>query len=359
MSRILVVDDQSDVRYMLSSTLSSQGHQVVEARNGEEALWRLHRERPDVVISDVLMPVMDGFELCRRLRDDPTYRDLPFIFCSGNFTDSAERNFALGLGANRYIEKPVDPRVLLREVQSLVERQESPSAPDTGLDFWERHRSIVLGKLQQKVTELEIANGELRASENRLRQAMMATVQTIDRIVEYRDPYTSGHQHRVGHLASAIGREIGLDDHRVQGLLFGGYVHDVGKIFAPAEILTRPGRLNDMEFAIVRAHSRIGHDILQGVDFPWPVAQMALQHHERMDGSGYPDGLGGEQILLEARVIAVADVVEAMATHRPYRPSLGIDAALGEILSGRGTRYDADVADACVRLFREQDYRLL
>jgi response regulator RpfG family c-di-GMP phosphodiesterase len=285
MSRILVVEDQSDMRYMLSSTLSSQGHQVVEARNGEEALWRLHQQRPDVVISDVLMPVMDGFELCRRLRDDPDYRDLPFIFCSGNFTHSEERGFALELGANRYIEKPVDPRVLVQEVRALIERQESPSSQEPGHDFWERHRSIVLGKLQQKGTELEVANGELRTGENRLRQAMMATVQTIDRIVEYRDPYTSGHQHRVGHLAAAIGREIGLGDHRIQGLLFGGYVHDVGKIFAPAEILTRPGRLNDMELAIVRAHSRIGHDILQGVDFPWPVAQMALQHHERMSAA--------------------------------------------------------------------------
>lgn len=361
MARILVVDDHADARYLLATIFSSQGHEIVEAANGEEGLRMARQHRPAVIISDVLMPVMDGFEFCDRLRDEPGMREVPFVFYSATYTRPDERRFALSVGANRYFEKPTEPQKLLVAVESLIggRETEAPRAdPMPREEFAERHHSIVQRKLEQKVTELERANEELRAGKERLRQTMAGFVATIDRIVEYRDPYTAGHERRVGIMAAAIGREMGLDEARVEGILYGGYVHDVGKIFAPAEILTRPGRLNDMEMAIVRAHASIGHDILKDVEFPWPIAQMALQHHERWDGSGYPGGLAGEAILLEARVLAVADVVEAMATHRPYRAALGLEAALAEIESGCGSRYDPQVAGACLRLFRDKGYQL-
>jgi putative nucleotidyltransferase with HDIG domain len=175
--------------------------------------------------------------------------------------------------------------------------------------------------------------------------------------VERRDPYTAGHQHRVANLAAAIANEIGLSEEQIDGVRMASVIHDLGKIHVPAEILSRPGRLTENEFSIIKTHPQTGYDILKTEEFPWPVAQIVLQHHERMDGSGYPSSLSGEEILLEARILAVADVVEAMASHRPYRPALGIDKALEEISKNKGVLYDAKVADACLRLFTEKGFK--
>lgn len=190
----------------------------------------------------------------------------------------------------------------------------------------------------------------------RLERAVMATVETISHMVALRDPYTAGHERRVGELSAAIGAELGLDDSEQQGLRVAGGVHDVGKITVPAEILTKPGRLTEPEYELMKGHVERGYEILRSVDFPWPVAEAVRQHHERMDGSGYPRGLKGDEILLAARIIAVADTVASMAYHRPYRPALGIDRALAEIEAGAGRTYDGAVVGACVRLFRERGY---
>jgi putative nucleotidyltransferase with HDIG domain len=182
------------------------------------------------------------------------------------------------------------------------------------------------------------------------------TVQAISLMGEMRDPYTAGHQRRVADLAVAIGKEMGLSADVIQGLHIAGLLHDVGKIAVPAEILSKPGKISDYEFAIIKSHPGIGKQILQGVQFPWPVAQAVVQHHERLDGRGYPDGLKGDAIIREARILAVSDVVEAMSSHRPYRAALGIDKALEEILRGKGVGYDAEVANACAALFREKRF---
>jgi PAS domain S-box-containing protein len=190
----------------------------------------------------------------------------------------------------------------------------------------------------------------------RLHDAMMATVEAVSIALEKRDPYTAGHQNRVASLSVAIAREMGYSEERIEGIRLGSMVHDIGKISVPAEILNRPGRLSSDEFGIIKAHPEAGYDILKGVDFPWPIAQMVLQHHERIDGSGYPLGLKGAEITEEARILAVADVVEAITSHRPYRPSLGLDIALAEVERGRGSAYDPQVVDACLSLFREKDF---
>lgn len=182
------------------------------------------------------------------------------------------------------------------------------------------------------------------------------TVRAIATIVEMRDPYTSGHQVRVAHLAAAIASKMGLPVKQVHGIHLAAMVHDLGKMQVPAEILSKPGVISDIEYSLIKTHAQAGYEILKGIDFPWPIAQIVLQHHERMDGSGYPQGLRGDGILLEARIISVADVVEAMSSHRPYRPSLGIEAALNEITSNRGSHFDTKVVDACLALFREQHY---
>jgi len=171
-----------------------------------------------------------------------------------------------------------------------------------------------------------------------------------------RDPYTAGHQRRVGQLAAAIARELGLPEDTMRGIELAASIHDLGKISVPAEILSKPTKLTAIEFMLLKNHAQAGFDIIKDIKFPWPIATMVLQHHERQDGSGYPQGLKGEQILLESRILAVADVVEAMASHRPYREALGIDSALQEIQRGRGTLYDAAVVDACLRLFAEKRF---
>lgn len=192
----------------------------------------------------------------------------------------------------------------------------------------------------------------------RLKEALVGTIGAIALTVEKRDPYTAGHQVRVADLATAIGAEIGLDADRIEGLKLGCLIHDIGKIYVPAEILNRPGALSEAEFGMIKSHCQVGYDIIKDVVFPWPVADMVLQHHERRDGSGYPNGLKGDEIILEARILTVADVVEAISAHRPYRPALGIDVALEEILGKRGVWYDEAVVDACVRLVREKGYVL-
>lgn len=210
--------------------------------------------------------------------------------------------------------------------------------------------------IARDITERKNAEGRIADTLAKLRGSLDGIIQAMATVVEMRDPYTAGHQRRVADLAVGIGSEMGLDDEQLEGLHVSGLLHDIGKIAVPAEILSKPGRLTSTEWALIQGHPEAGHAILAQVDFPWPVAQVALQHHEAMDGSGYPAGLAGDEILLESRILAVADVVEAMSSHRPYRPALGIEMALAEVVRERGKRFDPEVADACVRLISEKGF---
>lgn len=189
---------------------------------------------------------------------------------------------------------------------------------------------------------------------NRLSHVLLQTVQAIAATVEKRDPYTAGHQQRVSHIAARIATELGLTEEQVEGVRLGGIIHDIGKIYVPAEILSRPGKLSKMEFELIQTHPQVGYDIIKEVEFPWPIQEMVLQHHERLDGSGYPAGLKGDWICLEARILAVADVVESINSHRPYRAALGLQAALDEIRKGAGRLYDPGVVEVCVALLERE-----
>jgi putative nucleotidyltransferase with HDIG domain len=216
--------------------------------------------------------------------------------------------------------------------------------------------SSLVMEIGMDITARKKAEESLKESYERLQASLAGTVTALAAVVESKDPYTAGHQQRVTHLACAIAREMGLSQDLVEGIGVIGYLHDIGKIAVPAEILSRPGKINEFEFNLIKQHPVSGFDILKQIAFPWPVAEAVFQHHERLDGSGYPSGLTDEQIILEARVLAVADVVEAMASHRPYRPAVGIELALGEIIQNKGTLYDPEVVEACVRLFHEKGY---
>ena len=208
------------------------------------------------------------------------------------------------------------------------------------------------------ITERKLAEDELKNGLKQLRKAMEGSVQAMALMVESRDPYTAGHQKRVSQLACAIAQEMGLPEDKIDGIRMAASTHDIGKIRIPADILSKPGKLEEIESMIVKAHPQVGYEVLSEIDFPYPVAEAVLQHHERMDGSGYPAGLKGDQIIIEARILGVADVVEAMASHRPYRPAIGIKEALQEISLNRGILYDTDVVDACTRLFRDNGFKL-
>jgi len=216
----------------------------------------------------------------------------------------------------------------------------------------------ILRIICRDITERKRAEEELQHTLAKLREALGGIIRTVALTVETRDPYTAGHQRRVSNLARAIANEMGLSEEQTDGIRMAGLIHDLGKIAIPTEILITPSRLNDLQWGMIQTHPQVGYDILKTIDFPWPLAEIVFQHHERMDGSGYPQGLSGEGIMLEARVLAVADVVEAMASHRPYRPPHGLDKALEEISQNRGILYDPEVVDACLKLFTEKGFEL-
>ena len=208
------------------------------------------------------------------------------------------------------------------------------------------------------ITQRKAAEKELQYSYERLKKTLDGFIGTIATMSETRDPYTAGHQRQVSRLAHAMAGEMQLDPNICESIRIAGVLHDIGKLSIPAEILSKPGKLSNAEFAIIKRHPEVGSDILKTIEFPWPICGIVSQHHERLDGSGYPGGLTGENICLEAKILAVADVVEAMASHRPYRPSLGIDVALDEVVKNKGTKYDIDAVDACVRLVNEKGFSL-
>ena len=211
-------------------------------------------------------------------------------------------------------------------------------------------------RVRERTADLARANEDLRLAAEKQHHTLEGVIRAVSLTLEIRDPYTAGHQRRVAQLASAMAREMGLPEERIEGLQLAASIHDIGKISVPAEILCKPGKISEAEFSLVKAHAAVGHDILEPIDFPWPIARIVRQHHEKMDGSGYPEGLSGSQILLEARILTIADVVEAMASHRPYRPALGIDVALEEIAGNSGRLYDTEAGSACLKLFRENGF---
>jgi len=607
--RILVVDDAEDARYLLSALLTGSDYMVETAANGQEALAKLRGEEFDLVISDILMPVMDGFQLCREVRRDDRLRRVLFVFYTATYTQKGDETFALQLGADDFILKPAEPEALLMRIKAVIDKanergwtprspelteevdvlrlyserliaklekrtldverelaerrkaesalaeseerfrhlfEESPSgialvdaegllqevnpellrlldasredlvgkslaelAPGFGLnpkkeladfgqrlagrpaatelayldregeqrtiavqdsvvtrdgqptgvmylirDITERKRAeqavqdselkyrqvvenaseaifivqdgymrfanaatakllarpeeevtshpfpefihpedqaMVVARHQRRLAGEEVEVGyefrfvtgkgdvrwarlnatrvewqgrpatlnlvgdvtERREAEDKLRRSQEATIRSVGAITERRDPYTAGHQERVAVLSCAIANEMGMASDKIEGLRVATLLHDIGKMSVPAEILSKPTKLTQVELSLVREHPKAAFEILEGIEFPWPIAEIILQHHERLDGSGYPKGLAESEICLEAKILAVADVVEAMASHRPYRPALGIDAALKEIKDHQGKLYDSEVAEACIQLFAD------
>jgi PAS domain S-box-containing protein/putative nucleotidyltransferase with HDIG domain len=209
----------------------------------------------------------------------------------------------------------------------------------------------------QDITQQKVTEESLLESYRKLQHTLEGTANALATALEKRDPYTAGHEKRVAKLACAIAEEMGLSKDTVAGIRVTAFLHDIGKIVVPAEILSKPSRLNEFEYSIIKTHPEVGYEILKELEFPWPVAQVILQHHERLNGTGYPKGLNGESIIQEARIMAVADVTEAMCSHRPYRPALGIQKALDELKQHSGTLYDPAVVNACIAVFTKENFK--
>ena len=515
---ILVVEDSLTQATRLKDLLEEYGYQVTVAINGQEGLKAAHLHKPDLIITDVIMPVMDGFEMCRAIKRDGTLKDIPIILVTV-LSEPEEVIQALKAGVDYYLTKPYHDKHLLsrvtfalakpvrkrnegaegaleivlngqrhtitsdrqqilnlllstyenavyqnrklikaqRELQELneelqreiVERQKAEEelrrlkefnesivqnmaegiivedargqitfvnpAAATMLGYspeelvgkhwtaivpaeqhpsvqeaYERHRHGAIDRYEVQVirkdgtripvmvnstpriengcyagtlavfteiTEYKQVEEELQQSLRRLRSTFDEAIHALASAVKFRDPYTAIQQRRVTQLAVAIAEEMGLPDEQIEGLRVAAAVYDIGKINIPIEFLSDPEGLTDLEYGIIQAHPQVGYEVLKTVQFPWPVAEIVLQHHERMDGSGYPQGLKGEEIMLEARILAVADVVVAMASRQPYRSALGIESALEEISRNRGTLYDPIVVGACLKLFRQKGFK--
>lgn len=333
---ILAVDDTPASLRLLTEILTSEGYMVRSAINGELALHAAIANPPQLILLDVNMPGIDGFEVCRRLKQEPALNEIPVIFVSA-LSEMPDKLMGFEIGGVDYVTKPFQREELLARVQTHLQ----------------------LYKLSNHLEEIvEERTRSLKQSEEHLRSTLLKTVSAVAAMVELRDPYTAGHQRRVAKIAVAIAREMGLPEEQIEGINLAAVVHDVGKISVPSEILTKPGRLSDPEFELIKQHPEMGYDILKEIDFPWPIAETVHQHHERCDGSGYPLGLKEEEILIESRILAVADIIEAMASHRPYRAGLGIDKALSEIEQNYHKQFDSDVVQTALRLFRVEGLTL-
>ncbi len=339
MSKILIVDDEKSIRSTFEIFLTKEGHEVFLAEDVISARKIAKEEDLDLIVTDIIMPKSTGLELLNAIKSENN--EIPVIIMTGEPTvDTAKE--AVKSDAQDYLIKPVTKESLLKTVSYALDKKRLTDEKKQ-LEIENKKYRDNLEKLVKKRTEA-------------LQKAVNGTVQTIAKILEQKDPYTAGHERRVGALALAIAKKMNLDEEKQKQIYFAGYLHDIGKLSVPSEILSKPGKITKGEFGVIKEHVSSGYELTKDIELSWPISDIILQHHERMDGSGYPNGVKGEEIQLEARILAVSDVIEAMTAHRPYRPGFGIDIALEEIKNNAGKLYDKKVSEAAIELFEKDKY---
>ena len=340
MHRIMVVDDEVVITMQLEERLTAMGYEVVgRASSGEASIDMARHFRPDLILMDIVMPGrLNGIDASETIRAE---LDIPIIFLTA-YADDTFVNRAKHVQPFGYIVKPF----LEGEIRAAIE---------IALHRKDMERRLRKAEEEYRSERKRTEEG-LRQSYAKLQRTLDGTIHAWVSAIEVRDLYTANHQRGVAQLACAIAREMGLPEEQIEGIRVAALIHDLGKLNVPLEVLSKPTELSELERGMIRAHPQVGYDVLKTVEFPWPVAQTVLQHHERLDGSGYPQGLSGEKIILEARILAVADVVKAMSSLRPHRPARGLDKALEEISENRGFLYDPEVVDACLKLFTEKGF---
>ena len=328
---VMVIDDDDSVLKTTTLILEEEGYQIDAFSTGKEAIDIFNKDIHAVVL-DINMPDMTGLQVFKEIKSINPY--VPIIFHTGTAAMRDERrDLRRQFRPHAYVQKG-DPEQLMDTVVSAVES----------------YRIIV-----RNVKLSESLYKELKKSTDKIKTNIEGTIHAMAMTVEMRDPYTAGHQRQVADLASAIAVKMGIPREQRDSIHLAGTIHDIGKMQVPTEILSKCGKLTALEFDMIKTHSQAGFDILKTIEFQWPIAEFVLQHHERMDGSGYPSGLKAESILIEARILSVADVVDAIVPHRPYRSALGIEKAQEEIFDNRGIVYDSDVVDACLSIISENN----
>ncbi len=334
---VLCIDDEEMIRFTVGDYLEDSGYTVLMAENGKTGLEVFREKKPDVILVDLMMPEVNGFEVVSAVRQESPQTPIIVISGTGVIQDVIE---AIRRGAWDYLTKPIQS---LRVLEHVVEKSLEKAAL---IRENEAYKKSLEEKVRRRTRALEKINTQLR-------EILWETVSALSVMTDKRDPYTSGHQKRVSVLALALAEEMGFSQDGLEAIKVASLLHDIGKIYVPAEFLSKPTRLEPEEMQVIRKHSFMGYDILINIAFPWPIAEIVYQHHERIDGSGYPRGLKEKEILPEAKIIAIADVVEAMSSHRPYRPSLEIERAIEEIESRKGKIYCSDCAEAFLRIVRK------
>jgi putative two-component system response regulator len=330
-AKILVVEDEKIVALDINNTLTKLGYDVPAlVASGDEAIQAVKRTKPDLVLMDIVLKGdIDGIEAAEIIRHR---YGTPLVFLTA-YADEEILRRVKHIEPFGYILKPFQEKELYSAIEIAL---------------------FKYGVEKKRRRERD----KVRRSSRKMLATYEAAINSLSEAVEMRDPLSAGHQRKVAELACAIAEEMGVKDRTIEGIKLAALIHDVGKIRVPVDILRKPGHLDDDEYTMIKEHPKVGYDIVKGVDFPWPIADMVAQHHERLDGSGYPEGIRADAMILESRILAVAEVIGTMMVHHTYQPALDENAVLSELISNRGTLYDPQVVDACVVLFKEKKLKL-
>jgi putative nucleotidyltransferase with HDIG domain len=372
--KILIVDDNGDNRRLLRYVVEKKGHEAIEAGDGLDGLRMAKIHAPDLIISDALMPVMDGFQFLRAIKEDERLTHIPFIFFSAIYKGNKDVDLAIALGAEAYIIKPKKLSDLWEEVEIILEEQKrekviTPELITDEEEYLKRYSQVVAAKLEEKVAELEreiaehkkteeelaLLNEKLKEAAAELGQLFIGTITSLVSAMDAKSHWTKGHSERVTNYAVEIGREMGLKNDALERLRLSGLLHDIGKIGTYDVLLDKLENLTDEEIGMIKEHPRKGAEIIAPIKQLQDVIPGILHHHERFDGNGYPDGLRAENISLCARILCAADSFDSMTSDRPYRPSPGIEYAISEFKRYSGTQFDPDVAEAFLRVLSRQE----
>ncbi len=383
---ILIVEDSPTQAAQFKYILDEQGYATMVAVNGIEGLAAVHEHQPALIISDIVMPEMDGCEMTHAINEEPLLAKIPIMLVS-SLSNPEDVVRAINAGAAYYMIKPYDEAFFLSSVKAILDAPPGEKVSETPKEFdllidgkihrvTSRHEQILTlffsiyqnaleqnRQLRNTQAELQGLNDRLeslvREKTEELTSSFVGSTQAISELLESRDPYTAGHARGVTELAVRIAKRMGMPSEDIEGLKVCGILHDLGKVVISSGILSKPGKLSDNEFGIIRQHPETAFQALHRIPFPWPVAEVVSQHHERLDGRGYPRGLKEAEIHPWARILAVADVVDAMITHRPYRPALPKRIVIEELNRGRGSSYDARVVDECLAVMRKDSNRIM
>jgi putative nucleotidyltransferase with HDIG domain len=359
---ILIVDDEDSILNAFKRILADEDYEVHTVNNGVDGLNRLRAAKKtySLIISDQRMPEMSGVQFFAQAKDISP--DSARILLTG-YADSDSIIEAINKGGvHLYFTKPWHEEEILLHIKQSISKVEVLAENKRLVELIRVKNDELLElnkgleqKALEKTKDLMVQTEKLKESYRKSQIILDGIVKTLSKIVETRDPYTSGHEDQVAKIACRIAKAMNLSDEQLSLIHISATLHDIGKISVPSEILTKPSSLTNLEREIIKNHCKVANDILINIEFPYPVAEIIYQHHERIDGSGYPRGLKGDEIAIEARIIGVADVIDAMASYRPYRPALGVDAAIQEIIKYKGVTYDPEVVNACLKVYNKSE----